>query len=116
MDARYAEAVQRLLTGIFVVERPGDGANANGYVAVTRDGFRLTRTGVSLRPGPGNFAREARLAAWMEHLEGLKNGPGGLLYDVREDRLRACRPAWSPRRDGPGISPPSPAARHARGP
>jgi chromosome segregation protein len=84
-DGRYAEAVQRLLTGIFVVERPGDGANANGYVAVTRDGFRLTRTGVSLRPGTGNFAREARLAAWTEHMEGLKNGPGGLLYDLRED-------------------------------
>src|SRR5215210_6780005 len=85
LDARYNEAVQRLLTGIFVVERPDDGANANGYVAVTRDGFRLTRTGVSLRPGSGNFAREARLASWMEHLEGLKNGPGGLLYDVREN-------------------------------
>jgi chromosome segregation protein len=84
-DQRYAEAVQRLLTGIFVVERPGDGANANGYVAVTRDGFRLTRTGVSLRPGSGNFAREARLAAWTKHIEGLKNGPGGLLFDLRED-------------------------------
>ena len=84
LDPRYDEAVQRLLTGIFVVERPDDGANANGYVAVTRDGFRLTRTGVSLRPGSGNFAREARLASWMEHLEALKNGPGGALYDVRE--------------------------------
>jgi len=84
LDARYNEAVQRLLTGIFVVERPDDGANANGYVAVTRDGFRLTRTGVSLRPGSGNFAREARLASWMEHLEALKSGPGGALYDVRE--------------------------------
>ena len=87
MDARYTEAVERLLTGIYVVEHPDDGANANGYVAVTRDGFRLTRTGVSLRPGSGNFAREARLAAWMEYLEGLKNGPGGLLYDVRETVL-----------------------------
>ncbi len=84
-DRRYAEAVERLLTGIFVVERPGDGAHANGYVAVTRDGFRLTRTGISLRPGSGNFAHEARLAAWTEHVEGLKNGPGGLLYDLRED-------------------------------
>jgi chromosome segregation protein len=84
LDARYDEAVRRLLTGIFVVERPDDGANANGYVAVTRDGLRLTRTGVSLRPRTGNFAREARLAAWMEHLEALKNGPGGTLYDLRE--------------------------------
>ena len=84
LDARYDDAVRRLLTGIFVVERPGDGANANGYVAVTRDGFRLTRTGVSLRPGPGNFARETQLAAWMERLEALKDGPGGGLYDIRE--------------------------------
>ena len=84
-DGRYAEAVQRLLTGIFVVEHPGDGENANGYVAVTRDGFRLTRTGVSLRSGSGNFAREARLAAWTDHLEDLKNGPGGILYDLREE-------------------------------
>jgi chromosome segregation protein len=84
-DQRYADAVQRLLTGIYVVESPGDGANANGYVAVTRDGFRLTRTGVSLRSSAGNFAREARLAAWTELLEGLKNGPGGLLYDLREE-------------------------------
>jgi chromosome segregation protein len=84
LDARYEEAVRRLLTGIFVVERPDDGASANGFVAVTRDGFRLTRTGVSLRPGPGNFARETRLTAWMEHLEALKDGPGGTLYDLRE--------------------------------
>src|SRR5215208_2362534 len=84
LDARYDEAVPRLLTGIFVVERPDDGANANGYVAVTRDGFRLTRTGVSLRPGPGNFGRETRLAAWMQHLEALKDGPGEALYDLRE--------------------------------
>ncbi|HJQ28967.1 MAG TPA: hypothetical protein VJ827_06475, partial [Rubrobacter sp.] len=89
LDARYGEAVQRLLTGVFVVERPDDGANANGYVAVTRDGFRLTRTGITLRSGSGNFAREVRLAAWMEHLEALKNGPGGLLYDVRENVSRA---------------------------
>jgi chromosome segregation protein len=85
LDARYRESVQRLLTGIFVVEHPNDGANANGYVAVTRDGFRLTRTGVSLKSGSGNFAREARLAAWMEHLDRMKNGPGALLYDVREN-------------------------------
>jgi chromosome segregation protein len=84
LDARYDEAVRRLLTGIFVVERPDDGANANGYVAVTRDGFRLTRTGVSLRPGPGTFVRETRLAACIQHLEALKDGPGGTLYDLRE--------------------------------
>jgi chromosome segregation protein len=89
LDARYRESVQRLLAGIFVVEHPNDGANANGYVAVTTDGFRLTRTGVSLKSGSGNFAREARLAAWMEHLDRMKNGPGALLYDVRENLSEA---------------------------
>ncbi len=84
LDVRYDEAVRRLLTGIFVVERPDDRADANGYVAVTRDGFRLTRTGVSLRASPGNFARETRLAAWMEHLEALKDGPGRTFYDLKE--------------------------------
>jgi len=84
LDVRYDEAVRRLLTGILVVDRPDDGANANGYVAVTREGIRLTRTGVSLRPGPGNFARETRLAAWTKLLEALKEEPGGALYDLRE--------------------------------
>jgi chromosome segregation protein len=111
-DGRYAEAVQRLLTGIFVVERPGDGANANGYVAVTRDGFRLTRTGVSLRPGTGSFAREARLAAWTDHMEGLKNGPGGLLYDLREDLSGAAARADSLAETVRGLS--SLAGRAAR--
>ena len=111
-DGRYAEAVQRLLTGIYVVERPGDGANANGYVAVTRDGFRLTRTGVSLRPGSGNFAREARLAAWTEYLEALKNGPGGLLYDLREERIGRVGPPGLAGRDGQDLS--SSAGRAAR--
>ena len=83
LDGRYAGAVERLLGGIFVVDRPGDGANPNGHVAVTTDGLRLTRTSVSRRPGPGNFAREARLAAETELLEALKNGPGEVLYDVR---------------------------------
>ena len=84
LDGRYAGAVERLLGGIFVVDRPGDGANMNGHVAVTTDGLRLTRTSVSRRPGPGNFAREARLGAELELLEALKNGPGEVLYDARD--------------------------------
>ncbi len=32
LNARHAEAVERLLGGIFVVESPGEGADANGYV------------------------------------------------------------------------------------
>jgi len=83
LDARYAGAVERLLAGIFVVESPDDGADANGYVAVTRDGLRLTRTSVSLRSSLGSFAREARLASALDLLKILKDGPGGMLYDLR---------------------------------
>jgi len=83
LDARYAGAVERLLAGTFVVESPTDGADANGYVAVTRDGLRLTRTSVSLRPGLGGFAREARLSSALDLLKTLKDGPGGTLYDLR---------------------------------
>ncbi len=83
LDARYAGAVERLLAGIFVVENPTDGADANGYVAVTREGLRLTRTSVSLTPGSGGFAREARLSLQLDLLKALKDGPGGMLYDLR---------------------------------
>ena len=83
LDARYAGAVERLLGGIFVVESPRDGADANGYVAVTRNGIRLTRTSVSLRPGLGSFAREAKLSSALDLLKILKEGPGGMLYDLR---------------------------------
>lgn len=83
LDARYAGAVERLLGGIFVVESPSDGADANGYVAVTRDGLRLTRTSVSLRPGLGSLSREARLSSELALLKTLKDGPGDMLYDLR---------------------------------
>ena len=85
LDGRYAGAVGRLLAGIFVVESPTDGADANGYVAVTRDGLRLTRTSVSLRPTTGSFAREAMLSWRLDLLKTLKDGPGGTLYDIREN-------------------------------
>ena len=95
LDGRYAGAVGRLLGGFFVVERPDEGPRLNGYVAVTTDGLRLTRTSVSLRPNPGFFAREARLGAELELLDALKGGPGEVLYDLRgvvqsaSDRLDA---------------------------
>jgi chromosome segregation protein len=89
LDGRYEGAVERLLAGIFVVESPDEGADANGYVAVTRDGLRLTRTSVSLRPGLGTFAREARLASELDLLKALKDGPGGALYDLRDGLSRA---------------------------
>ena len=72
-----------MLAGIYVVESPASGTPDNGYVAVTRDGLRLTRTSVSLRPSEGRFVREARLSGALEHLETLKNGPGSTLYELQ---------------------------------
>ncbi|MDP8939796.1 MAG: chromosome segregation protein SMC [Actinomycetota bacterium] len=94
LDDRYTEPVKSLLGGIYVAESPENNAPGNGYVIVTRDGLRLTRTTVSRRPGEGRFTREARLANETERLAALKNGPGGMLYDLQDavsaaaDRLR----------------------------
>ncbi|CAA9539490.1 MAG: Chromosome partition protein smc, partial [uncultured Rubrobacteraceae bacterium] len=84
LDGRYAGAVERLLGGIFVVERPDEGVGLNGHVAVTTGGLRLTRTSVSMKSAAGTFARGARLDAETDLLEALKNGPGETLYDLRD--------------------------------
>jgi chromosome segregation protein len=84
LDRRYAQAVERLLGGIYVIDEPQKGAPSNGYVAVTRQGLRLTRTSLSRKPASGGFAREAMLDAALERLEALKKGPGERLYDLRE--------------------------------
>jgi chromosome segregation protein len=84
LDRRYAQAVERLLGGIYVIDEPQKGAPSNGYVAVTRQGLRLTRTSLSRRPASGSFAREAFLDAELGRLEALKKGPGETLYDLRE--------------------------------
>jgi chromosome segregation protein len=89
LDGRYAGAVERLLGGIFVVDRPDEGVRLNGHVAVTTDGLRLTRTSVSMKGNAGNFAREARLEAELGWLDALKNGPGETLYDLRDDLQNA---------------------------
>src|SRR5215217_1619218 len=91
VDERYAEAVERLLGGIYVTEDPRVSAPANGYVTVTREGLRLTRTSVSLRPGGNGFAREASLAREAERLDALKKGPGETLYALRERISGASR-------------------------
>jgi len=83
VDDRYSEAVGRLLEGIYVVERAGQNAPSNGYVAVTREGLRLTRTSVSLPTGGGSFVHEARLSEASERLNDLDAGPGQALRDVR---------------------------------
>jgi chromosome segregation protein len=84
VDASYAEALERLLGGIYVTEDPEKNAPANGYVAVTREGLRLTRMGVSFIPGGTGFTREARLSSELERLDALKEGPGEILYYLRE--------------------------------
>jgi chromosome segregation protein len=84
VDERYAEALERLLGGIYVTEDPENNAPSNGYVAVTREGLRLTRTSVSLRPGESGLDHEARLTAELEILDALKSGPGETLYALRE--------------------------------
>jgi chromosome segregation protein len=84
LDERYAEPLERLLGGIYVTENPEKYAPANGYVAVTREGLRLTRTSLSFRPDANGFAREARLSAEMERLSALMDGPGRILYDLEE--------------------------------
>ncbi|HEU4493207.1 MAG TPA: AAA family ATPase [Rubrobacteraceae bacterium] len=91
VDGRYAQAVERLLGGIYVIEEPRKSAPSNGYVAVTRQGLRLTRTSLSRRPASGRFAREARLAAGRERLDALKRGPEAMLYDLRKKISTASR-------------------------
>jgi chromosome segregation protein len=91
VDDRYAQAVERLLGGIYVIEELQKSAPSNGYVAVTRQGLRLTRTSLSRRPALGGFAREARLAAERERLDALKRGPGESLDDLREKISTASR-------------------------
>jgi chromosome segregation protein len=93
LDRRYAEPISRLLDGTYVVEEPAASSHVNGYVAVTRDGLRLTRTSVSHRRSGGGFARERRLASALESLDAIKSGPGETLYDLTESAAEASRAA-----------------------
>lgn len=85
LDASYSEALERLLGGIYVLEEPGHTGPNNGYVAVTREGLRFTRTSASRRTRDGDFARAARRVGEEERLDVLKNQLGEELYDLRED-------------------------------
>jgi chromosome segregation protein len=90
LDDAYGEAVARLLGGIYVLEESHmDAAPNNGYVAVTREGIRLTRTNASRRTVEGDFVREARLARTRTRLHDLKNRFGEDLYDLRENARSA---------------------------
>ncbi|MDQ3913085.1 MAG: AAA family ATPase [Actinomycetota bacterium] len=85
LDPSYAEALRRLLGGIYVLEEADRRAPENGYdVAVTREGLHLTRRSVSRRAPDSNFVRRARLAEEEKRLEALKIGLGEGLYDLRE--------------------------------
>ncbi|HEX2097910.1 MAG TPA: AAA family ATPase [Rubrobacteraceae bacterium] len=92
LDSSYTEALERLLDGIYVLEEPDWTGPNNGYVAVTRDGLRFTRTSASRLPvRGGDFARQARLVKVEERLDALKNRLGGELYDLREKLTVASR-------------------------
>ena len=92
LDSSYMEALERLLDGIYVLEEPDWTGPNNGYVAVTRDGLRFTRTSASrLAVRGGNFARQVRLVKEEERLDALKNRLGEELYDLRETLSIASR-------------------------
>lgn len=85
LDASFADALERLLGGTYVLEGAGSGVPKSGYdVAVTREGLRFTRTSASRRTLDGDFARRTRLAEKEERLGTLKNRLGEELYDLRE--------------------------------
>ena len=85
LDHSYAEALERLLGGAYVVKSAERMARERGYdVAVTHDGLRFTRTSASRRTRNGDFARQARLVEKEERLDALKNRLGEDLYDLRE--------------------------------
>ncbi len=85
LDVSYAEALERLLGGAYVLERADNAAPKSGYdVAVTRAGLRFTRTSASRRTPDGDFVRQVRLAEEEERLDALKGRFGEDLYDLRE--------------------------------
>lgn len=81
VEERYADAVQRLLGGTYVVQNAAESTLGNGYVAVTRDGLRLTRTSASRRVEEGEISRSARLRSVLRHLDSVK---GALATELRE--------------------------------
>jgi len=91
LDGSYAEAIERLLEGAYVVEKGDRATPKGGYdVAVTREGLRFTRTSAS-RHAPGALSRQTRLALEEERLSVLKNQIGEDLYDLREAVASASR-------------------------
>ncbi|MGI8650281.1 MAG: AAA family ATPase [Rubrobacter sp.] len=95
LDDRFAGAVRRLLGGTYLVEDADAARLANGHVAVTKSGLRLTRTSVSLVRA-GRYTVEARLAATRRLIEDLEDGPTTVLGETeREVEAAAARLARS---------------------
>ena len=92
LDASFADAMERLLGGAYVLEGTGDGTNGipngvpkSGYdIVVTRGGLRFTRTSARRHTPEGDFARQTRLAGEEKRLDALKNQLGEELCDLRE--------------------------------
>jgi chromosome segregation protein len=113
LDASYAEALERLLGGAYVLESPESTAPKSGYdVAVTRAGLRLTRTSASRRTSDGDFVRQVRIGQEEERLNELNGRLGEELYDLREATFSASG-GWTNKRHGSKHSPPCPLGRCA---
>ena len=90
LDESYAGAVEKILSGIYVVETPENGSSPNGYVAVTPGGLRLTRTSVSRGAAEeGKFLRQRRLRKELEYLEAVEKDPTQILGRIQEELAEA---------------------------
>lgn len=78
-----SEPVERLLSGIYVVEGPEQAENINGWIAVTHQGVRITRTSISHGSTEGEFIRRARLDRELQRLKALK---GDLYHELSSMR------------------------------
>lgn len=98
LDDERGESLQRLLAGIYVADDARSSAPENGYVVVTREGLRLTRTSASSvargdEAEEGEFVRGARLEAERRRLEALRAGPEEIIESLRAETETAARRA-----------------------
>jgi chromosome segregation protein len=90
LDGERGDSLQRLLAGIYVADDARSSAPENGYVVVTREGLRLTRTSASNaaradNAEEGEFVRGARLEAERRRLEALRSGPEEVIESLRAE-------------------------------
>lgn len=84
LKGEHADAIESLLGSFFVVEEPNPRVRLNGWIAVTRDGMRITRASVSRRVEEGEFSRRARFEAGVERLRLLREELGGRLRSLQD--------------------------------